>query len=253
MTNKTLIAHSPKTVVVLPAYNAAKTLAQTVREIPDGAADEVILVDDASADGTTTIARELGIRHIVRHETNKGYGANQKTCYRLALALGADIIVMLHPDYQYAPALIPELTRKIADEGYALVLGSRVADGAALKGGMPRYKYWANRFLTATQNCVFRLRLTEYHSGYRAFSRRALESLNFQAYSDGFLFDNQIIADCVAANLPIGEIPCPARYFPDASSLGFAASLRYGLGVLGVSLAYALRRFVRGIVKRTGL
>ena len=252
MTKNSVLRRSPKVVVVLPAYNAAKTLARTVREIPSEAADEIILVDDASEDNTVEIARELGIRHIVRHSANKGYGANQKTCYRLALALGADIIVMLHPDYQYAPALIPAMTRKISDEGYALVLGSRMADGAALKGGMPLYKYMANRFLTWTQNRVFGRNLTEYHTGYRAFSRAALESLDFATLSDGFLFDNQIIAHCVAADLPIGEISCPARYFPEASSLGFTESLRYGVGVLGVSLLYKFRARLHAVIsKRT--
>jgi glycosyltransferase involved in cell wall biosynthesis len=234
-----------KIVVVLPAYNAAMTLEQTHAEIPKGIVDEVILVDDASADETVEVARRMEIRTIV-HEANLGYGGNQKTCYREALQSGADIVVMVHPDYQYSPRLILALASMVASGHFDLALGSRILGVGALRGGMPIYKYVSNRFLTLFENLCLGHKLSEYHTGFRAYSRRVLEALPWRENSDDFVFDNEILAQAILGGFSIGEISCPARYFPEASSISFARSVRYGMGVLRVSLGGLLRR-----VKRT--
>jgi glycosyltransferase involved in cell wall biosynthesis len=228
--------------VVLPAYNAEKTLEQTYREIPFDIVDHVILVDDRSRDNTLLLAKELGIKHIISHAENKGYGGNQKTCYDKALALNSDIVVMLHPDYQYSPKLIHSMCYLIANGVYEVVLGSRILGKGALKGGMPLYKYIANRFLTLTQNILMNQKLSEYHSGYRAFSGKVLRSVNYQINSDDFVFDNQMLAQIFYAGFEIAEITCPTRYFDDASSINIPRSIKYGLGVLGVSLSYLLQK-----------
>jgi glycosyltransferase involved in cell wall biosynthesis len=234
-----------KIAVILPAYNAAKTLEQTYREIPHDIVDDVILVDDASTDDTAAVAGRLGI-HTVIHARNGGYGANQKTCYALALARGADIIVMLHPDYQYSPRLITAMAAMIASGHYDAVFGSRVLGGGALEGGMPLYKYVANRFLTAAQNLLLGAKLSEYHTGYRAWRREVLERLPLGACSDDFIFDNQMIAQALWARFRVAEISCPTKYFPDASSINFRRSCTYGLGVLRTSIEYRLRRWQLG-------
>lgn len=226
-----------KLVVVLPAYNAARTLERTLAEIPDDIVDEVILVDDASQDETVELARRLGVQHVIRHERNRGYGGNQKTCYERALALDADIVIMLHPDYQYTPKLIPAMAGLVASGLFPAVLGSRILGGGALRGGMPLYKYVANRLLTAFQNLCTGAKLSEYHTGYRAFSADLLRRLDLDANSDDFIFDNQMLAQIIRHDLRIGEITCPTRYFQDASSINFRRSVVYGLGVIGVSLA----------------
>jgi glycosyltransferase involved in cell wall biosynthesis len=231
-----------KVVVVMPAYNAEKTLEQTHREIPLGMVDEVILVDDHSQDHTTLVAERLGIRHILVHDMNRGYGANQKTCYRKALDLGADIVIMLHPDYQYTPRLIPSMVYMIANDLYPVVLGSRILGRGALRGGMPYYKYVANRFLTLFQNILLSEKLSEYHTGFRAFSRTVLESINFEANHDDFVFDNEMLSQILYSGFQIGEVTCPTRYFPEASSIGLRRSLVYGLGVLRVSIQHFLQR-----------
>ena len=231
--------HGKKVVTVLPAYRAELTLERTFGSIPADIVDAVLLVDDASTDGTVRKARELGIQTFV-HYKNMGYGANQKTCYTEALKTGADIVVMLHPDYQYEPRLITAIAAMVASGVYEVVLGSRILGNTARQGGMPIWKYVANRFLTATQNLLLGSKLSEYHTGYRAFSRRALEQLPLLANSDDFVFDNQILAQAVAFGLPIGEISCPTRYFAEASSINFRRSCRYGLGVLATSLAFRL-------------
>jgi len=228
-------------VVVMPAHNAAKTLRQTYAEIPRDVVDDVLLVDDASRDETVAIARELGIRYLV-HDKNRGYGANQKTCYRHALAMGADVVVMLHADYQYTPKLIPAMAGMIASGVYEVVLGSRLLGRGALAGGMPLYKFISNRSLTVIQNVCFRRRLTEYHTGYRAFSRRVLMTLPLEEISDGFVFDNEILAQLVAFGYELAEITCPAKYFPEASSTGFWRSTNYGIGVLRTTVRYLLAR-----------
>ncbi len=233
-------------VVVMPAHNAAKTLRQTYAEIPRDVVDEVLLVDDASRDETVAIARELGLRYLV-HDRNRGYGANQKTCYRHALAMGADVVVMLHADYQYTPKLIPAMAGMIASGVYEVVLGSRLLGRGALAGGMPFYKFISNRSLTVIQNLCFRRRLTEYHTGYRAFSRRVLMTLPLEEISDGFVFDNEILAQLVAFGYELAEITCPAKYFPEASSTGFWRSTHYGIGVLQTTARYLLEK---GGVKR---
>lgn len=230
-----------KITVVLPAYNAEKTLEVTYREIPQDVVDEVILVDDASGDNTVAMARQLGIRTVV-HSENKGYGGNQKTCYSEALKLGADIVVMLHPDYQYSPRLVTAMASMIASGHYDVVLGSRILGGGALKGGMPLYKYVANRFLTLVQNLVLGVKLSEYHTGFRAFDRKVLEALPLEENSDDFVFDNEMLVQIVYSGFRIGEISCPARYFREASSIDFLRSLRYGWGVLAVSLKYVLQK-----------
>jgi glycosyltransferase involved in cell wall biosynthesis len=248
--------HGRKIVVVLPAYFAANTLERTYAEIPRDIVDEVLLVDDASTDGTLELARSLGIRAL-QHDKNRGYGANQKTCYRAALELGADIVVMLHPDYQYDPRLISAMAAMVASDIYDLVLGSRILGGQAIAGGMPRYKYVANRFLTLVENWLLGTKLSEYHTGYRAYSRRILETLPLDRNSDDFVFDNEVIVQAVAAGFRIGEVSCPARYFPEASSISFERSVRYGLGVLRAGIQYRLARWglaepriLRGIYRR---
>ena len=225
----------------MPAYNAEKTLRQSYAELPHEYVDDIILVDDASSDLTTKIANEMGIKTIV-HKKNMGYGANQKTCYREALKYGADIVVMLHPDYQYSPRLVTAMASMIISGHYDVVLGSRILGGKALKGGMPIYKYIANRFLTLIENMILGIKLSEYHTGYRAFTREVLETLPLAENSDDFVFDNEMLAQAAYFGFSIGEISCPARYFEDASSINFARSVKYGLGVLVTTLKYALQK-----------
>lgn len=225
-----------KVVVVLPAYNAALTLKKTYEEIPFDLVDEVILCDDASKDNTVLVAKEIGIKHILTHEKNKGYGGNQKTLYNKALELGGDIVIMLHPDYQYTPLLIPSMVNIIGEDLYPVVLGSRILGKGALKGGMPLYKYIANRFLTLTQNLLVGYKLSEYHTGYRAFSRHVLESIKFNSNSDDFIFDNQMLSQIIYKGFDIAEVTCPTKYFDEASSINFTRSSKYGLGVLAVSV-----------------
>lgn len=238
-----------KIIVVLPAYNAAKTLKQTFIEIDRAIVDDVILVDDHSTDETLTVAREIGIQHIIHHEKNKGYGGNQKSCYRKALELGADIIVMLHPDYQYTPALIGPMVSLIAGNVYPVVLGSRILGKGALKGGMPIYKYLFNRMLTASQNLLMNQKLSEYHTGYRAYHKKVLLSIPFQNNSDDFVFDNELLAQIFYAGYEIAEITCPTKYFEESSSINFARSITYGMGVLRVSFQYALQKMKLGRFK----
>ena len=235
-----------KIVVVMPAYNAEQTLQQTYHEIPREIVDEVILVDDASLDNTAQIARNLGIKTIV-HAKNTGYGGNQKTCYTSALELGADIIIMLHPDYQYTPKLITAMASLIAEGLFDCVLGSRILGVGALKGGMPLYKYISNRGLTFIQNILLGYKLSEYHTGYRAFSRSIVETLPIQKNSDNFIFDNQMLAQIIFAGFSIGEITCPARYLETSSTINLLNSIVYGLGVLWVSILYRLTKW--GIYK----
>ncbi len=225
-----------KVVVVLPAYNAALTLQKTYDEIPFHLVDEVILCDDASKDNTVELAKEIGIQHIIKHEKNKGYGGNQKSLYNKALELGGDIIIMLHPDYQYTPLLIPSMVNIIGEDLYPVVLGSRILGKGALKGGMPLYKYIANRFLTLTQNLLIGYKLSEYHTGYRAFSRSVLESIKFNNNSDDFIFDNEMLSQIIYQGFDIAEVTCPTKYFEEASSINFTRSSKYGLGVLAVSV-----------------
>ena len=226
----------------MPAYRAALTLERTYREIPLDLVDDVILVDDASPDNTADVARQLGIRHIIRHDRNKGYGGNQKTCYAKALELGADIVVMLHPDYQYTPMLLPAMISIIGNGLYPVVFASRILGKGALKGGMPMYKYIANRFLTFTQNLMMNQKLSEYHTGYRAFSGEVLRSLDFTHNSDDFIFDNEMIAQIFYKGFEIAEVTCPTKYFEEASSINFTRSSIYGLGVLKTSLFYMLTK-----------
>jgi glycosyltransferase involved in cell wall biosynthesis len=228
-------------IVVMPAYNAEKTLRQTYEELPLDYVDEVILVDDASRDETPRVAQELGIKTVI-HPENKGYGANQKTCYREALGHGADIVVMVHPDYQYSPRLVTAMASMIVSGHYDLVLGSRILGGHALKGGMPLYKYIANRFLTLVENLMLGAKLSEYHTGYRAFSRRVLETLPLEENSDDFVFDNEMLAQAVYFGFNIGEISCPTKYFKDASSINFSRSVKYGFGVLSTSVKFVLNK-----------
>ena len=230
-----------KIIVVMPAYNAAKTIRRTVAEIPD-IVDEIILTDDFSSDDTVALAKTLGIRHIIEHETNKGYGANQKSCYRKALELGGDIIVMLHPDYQYTPKLIPAMCTLVANDLYDVVLGSRILSKGAVKNGMPVYKYISNRVLTFGQNLLMNQKLSEYHTGYRCYSADVLRKIDFARNADDFVFDNEIIAQCCYHGARIGEISCPAHYFSDASSINFRRSIVYGLGVVRVSCSYFLQK-----------
>lgn len=231
-----------KVIVVMPAYNAAKTLEKTFKEIPFPLVDEVVLCDDASKDNTKDLAREIGIKHVIVHEKNKGYGGNQKSLYNKALELGGDIVIMLHPDYQYTPKLIPAMVNIIGDELYPVVLGSRILGKGALKGGMPLYKYIANRFLTLTQNILINYKLSEYHTGYRAFSSDVLRGINFNGNSDDFVFDNEMLSQIVFAGFDIAEVTCPTKYFEEASSINFARSSKYGLGVLRVSISHWLQR-----------
>ena len=231
-----------KVVIVLPAYNAALTLEKTYAEIPFDIVDEVVLVDDHSSDNTSELAKKIGIRHVIRHQKNKGYGGNQKTCYAKALELNADVVVMLHPDYQYTPLLIHSMVAIIANDLYPVVFGSRILGKGALKGGMPMYKYIANRFLTLSQNILMNQKLSEYHTGFRAFSGEVLRNLDFTHNSDDFIFDNQMIAQIFAKGYEIGEITCPTKYFEEASSINFRRSSIYGFGVLGVSLRYMLHK-----------
>lgn len=246
-----------KVVAVLPAYNATKTLEKTYNEIPFDIVDDVILCDDASPDNTIEVAKSIGIKHTIRHATNKGYGGNQKTLYNKALELDADIIIMLHPDYQYTPQLIPAMANLIGEDLYDVVLGSRILGKGALKGGMPVYKYIANRFLTLAQNILVNHKLSEYHTGYRAFSREVLASINYNDNDDDFVFDNEMLSQIIYGNFRIGEVSCPTKYFPEASSINFQRSAKYGLGVLRVSVKHFLQRMglgkfklYRGIKKR---
>src|SRR6266545_4098363 len=237
-----------KIVVVMPAYNAARTLRQTYDEVmTHGIVDLVIVVDDASQDETVAVARTLDRVQLEVHPANRGYGANQKTCYRLALAAGGDIIIMINPDYQYTPQLIPAMAALVASGLYPCVLASRILGGGALSGGMPRWKYIANRFLTLVENLLIGAKLSEYHTGYRAFSRQLLERLPLETNSDDFVFDNQILVQVIAIGCAIGEVTCPARYLPEASSINFRRSVRYGLGCLATAFRFRLARW--GLVR----
>lgn len=236
--------HGKRLMVVMPAFRAAKTIEDTWRDLPHDIVDKVLLVDDASHDDTAKIAKGLGM-DVVIHDVNRGYGANQKTCYDEALADGADIIVMVHPDYQYEPRLVTAMAAMIESEVYDIVLGSRITGGGALRGGMPLWKYAANRFLTAFQNLLLGAKLSEYHTGYRAYSRTVLERLNWRNNSDDFVFDNQFLVQGIIAGFRMGEISVPTKYFDDASSINFKRSVQYGLGVLSTSLV--------GLLKRLGL
>lgn len=236
-----------KIIVVMPAYNAAKTVEQTFKEIPFNIVDEVILVDDHSKDETFEVAKKLGIHTVIRHDINKGYGGNQKTCYDAALKNGADIVVMLHPDYQYTPLLLEAMIYPIARGLFPVMLGSRILGKGALRGGMPMYKYIANRFLTFFQNVMMGQKLAEYHTGYRAFSKEILERLPLHKNSDDFVFDNEMLGQIAFAGYEMGEVTCPTKYFDDASSINFKRSVQYGLGVLRVSICYRLQRW--GIAK----
>lgn len=231
-----------KIIVVLPAYKAAKTLEITYNEIPMDVVDDVVLVDDNSSDDTVEVAKKLGITHVIKHENNLGYGGNQKTCYETALKLGADIVVMVHPDYQYTPKLIPAMASMVASGEFDAVLASRILGTGALKGGMPRYKYIANRFLTLFENILLGEKLSEYHTGYRAFSRELLKTLPLRENSDDFVFDNQMLAQTAFFNFRMGEISCPTKYFTDASSISFFRSCVYGIGVLKTAVKFRLHK-----------
>lgn len=239
--------NNKKVVVVLPAYNAEKTLEQTYREIPLDVVDEVILVDDNSKDNTVEEGKRLGIHHVIKHERNKGYGGNQKTCYNKALEIGADIVIMLHPDYQYTPKLLMAMISIIGNDVYPVVLGSRILGGGALKGGMPMYKYIFNRCLTLTQNILLGEKLSEYHTGYRAFSKEVITSIKFMNNSDDFVFDNQMLSQIFYKGFDIAEVTCPTKYFDDASSINFRRSTIYGLGCLKVSAIHRLSKW--GLMK----
>lgn len=236
-----------KVAVVLPAYNAGKTLKKTYLEIPQDVVDEIVLVDDGSQDNTIAVANRLGIKHIISHEKNLGYGGNQKTCYKKSLAMNADIIIMLHPDYQYNPRLIPSMAYLIAQEVYPVVLGSRILGNGAIKGGMPVYKYFANRALTFIQNIVTKAKLSEYHTGYRAYDAKVLRQINIDANSDDFIFDNQILSQIIMEGYTIAEITCPTKYMEESSSIGLSRSISYGFGVLKVTLEHWLHKsgFIR--------
>lgn len=246
-----------KVIVIMPAYNAEKTLERTYREVPMDIVDEVILTDDYSTDDTIGKAKELGIKEIIVHEKNKGYGGNQKSCYNRALELGGDIVIMLHPDYQYTPKLIQSMAYLIANDVYPVVLGSRILGKGALKGGMPMIKYVANRFLTLFQNILMSQKLSEYHTGYRAFSADVMQDIDFNVNSDDFIFDNQMLAQICYEGHEIAEITCPTKYFEDASSINLKRSAIYGLGVLKVSMMYRLNKIgllkskiFRGVAKK---
>lgn len=245
--NPLSMLNNKKIVVVLPAYNAALTLERTFREIPFDIVDDVVLVDDASKDDTLAVGKQLGIKHLIRHDKNKGYGGNQKSCYNKALELGADIVVMLHPDYQYTPKLITAMCSIIANDVYPVVFGSRILGKGALKGGMPLYKYFFNRFLTFTQNVLIGQKLSEYHTGYRCFSAEVLRNINYMADNDDFVFDNEMVSQIFMKGYDIAEVTCPTKYFDEASSINFKRSAIYGLGVLRVSLQHRLHMW--GIVK----
>jgi len=236
-----------KLVVILPAYNASKTLRKTYNEIPFNIVDDVVLVDDKSTDNTAELALEIGIKHVISHQQNLGYGGNQKSCYNKALELNADIVVMLHPDYQYTPKLIESMAYIIARDVYQVVIGSRILGKGALKGGMPKYKYIANRFLTLAQNILMNQKLSEYHTGYRMFSAKVLNDVNYNINSDDFIFDNQMLAQICYKGYDIAEVTCPTKYFDEASSINISRSTTYGLGVLGVSWLYLFNKI--GIVK----
>ena len=235
--------NSKKIVVVMPAYNAATTLEKTYREIPHDIVDDIIVVDDKSYDNTSEVARELGIAHVITHEENKGYGGNQKSCYRAALDLDADVVIMLHPDDQYTPKLCTSMASLLSQGMFDCALGSRILGTGALKGGMPLYKYISNRLLTAFQNFFLNYKLSEYHTGYRAFTREVLEKLPLEDNSDNFLFDNQMLAQIIYAGFDIGEISCPTRYADDSSSINLSDSAQYGLGVLATSVSFRLHRW----------
>ena len=239
--------NNQKIIVVLPAYNAALTLEKTFSEIPFGIVDDVILVDDFSTDTTIEIAKKLGIGHIITHDKNKGYGGNQKTCYNKALELGADIVIMLHPDYQYTPKLIYAMSSLIAENVYPVVLGSRILGKGAVKGGMPRYKYFFNRLLTFIQNLLLGQKLSEYHTGYRAFSAETLRNIRFMQNSDDFIFDNELLSQVLMKGYEIAEITCPTRYSKETSSINFGRSIIYGFGVLRVSLLHRMHKW--GVLK----
>jgi glycosyltransferase involved in cell wall biosynthesis len=235
--------NNKKVVVVLPAYNAAKTIEITYNEIDFNIVDDVILVDDRSNDDTVEVGKKLGIKHIIEHIENKGYGGNQKSCYNKALEIGADIVIMLHPDYQYTPKLIPAMANLLSSGLYHVVLGSRILGKGALKGGMPLFKYVSNRGLTFIQNILMNAKLSEYHTGYRAFTREVLEKVNYNANSDNFVFDNQMLAQIWYAGYEIAEITCPTKYFKNASSINFKNSTIYGIGVLKTSVQYRLQKW----------
>lgn len=232
-----------KIVIVLPAYNAGLTLERTYKEIPFDIVDDVVLVDDNSRDDTVTVGQQLGITHIIKHEVNKGYGGNQKSCYKKALEIGADIVIMLHPDYQYTPKLIHAMSSIIAMDVYHVVLASRILGKGALKGGMPMYKYIANRFLTLFENILIGQKLSEYHTGYRAFSAEVLRSIDFSCNSDDFVFDNEMISQIFMNGYDIAEVTCPTKYFEEASSINFSRSMKYGRGVLRVSLIHRFHKW----------
>jgi glycosyltransferase involved in cell wall biosynthesis len=234
--------NNKKIIVILPAYNAESTLEKTYQEIPLNIVDDIILTDDFSSDHTVSLAKKLGINHIIEHSENLGYGANQKSCYKKALDLKADIVVMLHPDYQYNPKLIPAMCSLIANDVFKVVLGSRILGKSALKGGMPIYKYFSNRVLTLFQNLLMGQKLSEYHTGYRSFSGEVLRGIDFEGNSDDFIFDNQLLAQICYQGIEIGEISCPAKYEKDSSSINFSRSVTYGLGVLEVSVKYFLQK-----------
>ena len=234
--------HNKKVIVVLPAYNAALTLEQTYNEIPFDIVDEVVLVDDNSKDDTIGVGKKIGIKHIIKHDVNTGYGGNQKSCYNKSLELGGDIVIMLHPDYQYTPKLIESMAYLIANEVYPVVLGSRILGKGAMKGGMPWYKYVANRLLTLTQNILVNYKLSEYHTGYRAFSKEVLENIDYNGNSDNFIFDNQMLSQIIYKDFDIAEVTCPTKYFDDASSINLWDSSVYGLGVLKVSIIHFFNR-----------
>jgi glycosyltransferase involved in cell wall biosynthesis len=241
------VVNGKKVLVVLPAYNAEKTLERTIADVPPGIVDEFLLVDDASVDGTIARAASLGLPYIV-HPRNRGYGGNQKTCYAEALRRGADIVIMLHPDYQYTPRLIGAMARLVASGEFDVVLGSRILGTGAIRGGMPRYKYVANRFLTAAENILLGSKLSEFHTGFRAFSRQVLETLPLEENSDDFVFDNQMLAQAVFFDFKIGEITCPTRYFAEASSINLRRSITYGMGVLQTAVQFRFQRW--GLLQR---
>jgi glycosyltransferase involved in cell wall biosynthesis len=237
--------NNKRVTVVLPAYNAAKTLSKTLVEVPMDIVDEIILCDDNSTDDTIAVAKSLNIHHIISHQVNRGYGGNQKSLYDKAIATNADIVIMLHPDYQYTPKLITAMVSIISEGLYPVVFGSRILGGGALKGGMPLYKYIANRFLTSFQNILLGQKLSEYHTGYRAYSIDVLKAIDYNANSDDFIFDNQVIAQIFEKGFDIAEITCPTKYFEEASSINLSRSIQYGLGVLSVSIQYGLKRMTK--------